>query len=84
MPLDEEEMHLLRSMVGASRQLLHFLQLLQHALDDRQEGMDLAAVASNLQGWYGALFCSSRRHAVSEPLMHYAALGNFSCAHIVA
>ena len=52
LPLDEEEMHLLRSMVGASRQLLHFLQLLQHALDmdDRQEGCDLAAVATNLQG----------------------------------
>ena len=50
LPLDEEETHLLRSMVGASRQLLHFLQLLQHALDDRQEGMDLAAVASDLQG----------------------------------
>ena len=86
LPLDEEEMHLLRSMVGASRQLLHFLQLLQHALDDRQEGMDLAAVASNLQGWLVrcSVLRSRRRHAISEPLMHYAALGNFSCAHIVA
>ena len=70
LPLDEEEMHLLRSMVGASRQLLHFLQLLQHALDDRQEGMDLAAVATDLQGEFVVRWSGVRFLTVLEPLMH--------------
>ena len=73
LPLDEEEMHLLRSMVGASRQLLHFLLQLQHALDDRQEGMDLAAVASDLQGMYAALSWAELdlpKVRTSEPISH--------------
>ncbi len=49
LPLDEEERHLLRSLVGASRQLLHYLLLLHHALDG-QEGRDLASLANALQG----------------------------------
>ena len=60
LPLDEEETHLLRSMVGAARQLLHFLQLLQHALDDRRDGMDLAAVAADLQGESSRYSCSGQ------------------------
>ncbi len=49
MPLDEEERHLLKSLVGASKQLLHYLLLLHHALDG-QEGRDLASLANALQG----------------------------------
>jgi hypothetical protein len=49
LPLDEEETHLLRSLVGAARQMLHYLLLLHHALDG-QEGRDLASLALTLQG----------------------------------
>ncbi len=38
-----------RFLVGASRQLLHYLLLLHHALDG-QEGRDLASLANALQG----------------------------------
>ena len=49
LPLDEEEMHLLRSLIGVSKQMLHFLMLLHHALDG-QEGRDLASLANTIQG----------------------------------
>ncbi len=48
LPLDEEEMHLLRALVGATKQLLRYLLLLHHALDD-EGGRDLATFANTLQ-----------------------------------
>lgn len=58
LPLDEEEMHLLRSLVGAARQLLHYLMLLHHALDGR-EGRDLASLANILQESMATIPCDN-------------------------
>ena len=49
LPLDEEETHLLRSLVGAARQLNHHVILIHHALDG-PESKELDDLAGSLQG----------------------------------
>lgn len=49
LPLDEEESHLLRSLIGAARQFNHHIILIHHALDG-PESRELATLASSLQG----------------------------------
>ena len=49
LPLDEEESHLLRSLIGSAKQFHHYLILIHHALDG-QEAAELATIASSLNG----------------------------------
>ncbi len=49
LPLDEEEAHLLRSLIGAAKQLHHHIILIHHALDG-PESRELATMADSLQG----------------------------------
>lgn len=48
LPLDEEESHMLRSLIGAAKQLHHHVILIHHALDGR-ESAELASLAGSLQ-----------------------------------
>ena len=52
LPLDEEETQLLRSLVGAAKQLSHHVILIHHALDG-PESKQLDDLAGTLQGNFG-------------------------------
>ena len=49
LPLDEEESHLLRSLIAAARQFYHYLTLIHHALDG-QEAAELINIGNSLNG----------------------------------
>ena len=49
LPLDDEESHLLRSLLGSAKQFHHYLILIHHALDG-QEAVALATMANSLHG----------------------------------
>ena len=51
LPLDEEESHLLRSLISAAKQFYHYLSIIHHALDG-QEAAELITIGSALNGWY--------------------------------
>ena len=51
LPLDEEESHLLRALIGSAKQFHHYLILIHHALDG-QEAAELSTIASSLNGMY--------------------------------
>ena len=48
LPLDEEESHLLRSLISSAKQLHHHIILIHHALDG-PESRELATLANSLQ-----------------------------------
>ena len=49
LPLDEEESHLLRSLISAAKQFYHYLSLIHHALDG-QEAAELITIGNSLNG----------------------------------
>ena len=49
LPLDEEESHLLRSLISAAKQFYHYLSLIHHALDG-QEASELITIGNSLNG----------------------------------
>ena len=49
LPLDEEESHLLRSLISAAKQFYHYLSLIHHALDG-QEAAELMTIGNSLNG----------------------------------
>ena len=49
LPLDEEESHLLRSLIAAAKQFYHYLSLIHHALDG-QEAAELMTIGNSLNG----------------------------------
>ena len=51
LPLDEEESHLLRSLISAAKQFYHYLSLIHHALDG-QEAAELITIGNSLNGEY--------------------------------
>ena len=51
LPLDEEESHLLRSLISAAKQFYHYLSIIHHALDG-QEAAELITIGNSLNGSY--------------------------------
>ena len=49
LPLDEEESHLLRSLIASAKQFYHYLSLIHHALDG-QEAAELITIGNSLNG----------------------------------
>ena len=59
LPLDEEESHLLRSLIGSAKQFHHYLTLIHHALDG-QEAAELITMANSLNGRETIFCCYTR------------------------
>ena len=49
LPLDEEESHLIRSLLAAAKQFYHYLTLIHHAFDG-QEAAELIIIGDSLNG----------------------------------
>ena len=59
LPLDEEESHLLRSLISAAKQFYHYLSLIHHALDG-QEASELITIGNSLNGMK-SFFCKTQK-----------------------